>query len=100
MLALCMFYYNKAKEALAKGVAFSDIVSMDIRDQIARMKYLAESESEKKISALKENVEKIFEKLIAGEIKREGEDEETEAEEADEKVEEKTAEKEKKEEET
>ncbi|UCG91928.1 MAG: V-type ATP synthase subunit A [candidate division WOR-3 bacterium] len=100
MLALCMFYYNKAKEALAKGVAFSDIVNMGIRDQIARMKYLAESESEKKIGVLKERVEKIFEKLIAGEIKREGEDEETEAEEADEKVEEKMAEKEKKEEET
>ncbi len=99
MLALCMFYYNKAKEALAKGVAFADIVSMDIRDQIARMKYLTEAESEKKISALKESVEKIFEQLIAGEIKQEEEKGETKTEKAEEKAEEGETEKEKQEEE-
>lgn len=91
MLSLCMFYYSKAKEALAKGVAFGDIVKMDVRDQIARMKYLSEAESEKKIETLKDKVGKEFEKLIVGEIKKEEEEAEQEKEEAEREKTEKTA---------
>ena len=43
MLSICMFYYHKSREALKRGVPFDDIVKMDIRDKIARMKYLEES---------------------------------------------------------
>jgi V/A-type H+-transporting ATPase subunit A len=65
MLSLCMFYYNKAKEALTRGVVFSDIVKMDVRDHIARAKYLKESEIDK-IEAIRDSVVKEFEKLMSG----------------------------------
>jgi len=81
MLSVCMLYYNRAREALTKGVAFADIVKMDVREQIARMKYLQEAESEKKITSLKDTVEKQFGKLITGEIKKEQKEEEEETKE-------------------
>jgi len=83
MLSVCMLYYNRAREALTKGVAFADIVKMDVREQIARMKYLQEAESEKKITSLKDTVEKQFGKLITGEIKKEQKEEEEETKETE-----------------
>ena len=83
MLSVCMLYYNRAREALTKGVAFADIVKMGVREQIARMKYLQEAESEKKITSLKDTVEKQFGKLITGEIKKEQKEEEEETKETE-----------------
>jgi V/A-type H+-transporting ATPase subunit A len=65
MLAVCMFNYNKAQEALKRGVAFDDIVKMDIRDKIARMKYLEESGMEK-IDGIREELTAEFERMIRG----------------------------------
>jgi V/A-type H+-transporting ATPase subunit A len=65
MLSCCMFYYNKAKEALARGVLYADIVEMKVREKIARMKYLPESEIDK-IDAIKDDVVKEFERFIKG----------------------------------
>jgi V/A-type H+-transporting ATPase subunit A len=81
MLAVCMFNYNKAQEALKRGVAFDDIVKMDIRDKIARMKYLEESGMEK-IDGIREELTAEFDRMIRGddrdeETGRQG-DEETE----------------------
>jgi V/A-type H+-transporting ATPase subunit A len=66
MLSICMFYYNKAKEALARGVAYADIVNMGIRENIARMRYLREADI-KKIDVLRDEIVKEFDKLIKGE---------------------------------
>jgi V/A-type H+-transporting ATPase subunit A len=68
MLAVCMFNYNRAREALKRGVAFDDIVKMDIRDKIARMKYLEEA-GMKKIDAIREEVVAEFDRLIKGDTK-------------------------------
>jgi V/A-type H+-transporting ATPase subunit A len=66
MLSVCLDYYHNAKEALARGVVFSDVASMDIRENIARMKYLPEAEMDK-IDKLKDDVKKAFSVLIKGE---------------------------------
>ncbi len=72
MLMLCMYNYNKARQALKNGVPFDEIVKMEIRDKIARLKYLPESELQK-FDELRDEVEQTFEKLIekAGKIKQE-----------------------------
>jgi len=66
MLSVCLFYYTQAKEALARGVPFDTISKMAIRDKIARMRYLPESDVDK-IDKLKEEVEHAFVRLIKGE---------------------------------
>ncbi|UCF71071.1 MAG: V-type ATP synthase subunit A [candidate division WOR-3 bacterium] len=63
MLSVCMFNYNMAREALKRGAAFDDIVKMDIRNKIARMKYLEESKLDA-IVALKDQLSKEFDHLI------------------------------------
>jgi V/A-type H+-transporting ATPase subunit A len=68
MLSICMFNYNKAREALKRGVAFDDIVEMDIRDKIARMKYLEESGLDK-IDKIKEELTAEFDRMIRGDSK-------------------------------
>lgn len=79
MLAVCMFNYNKAKEALKRGVAFDDIVKMDIRDKIARMKYLEESGMDR-IDGIREELTAEFDRMIKGdntekETERQGDEE-------------------------
>lgn len=89
MLSLCMLYYNKAQEALKRSVAFDDIVGMDIRDKIARMKYLEELHLED-IDAIRDELITEFERLTTGdkETERQGDRETrrpTEREKGDEK---------------
>jgi V/A-type H+-transporting ATPase subunit A len=75
MLSICMFNYHKAKEALARGVSYSDIVDMAVRDKIARMRYLPESDIAK-IDALKDEIVKEFDTLMKGEKAKEEEEDE------------------------
>ena len=87
MLSVCMFNYNKAREALKRGVAFDDIVGMDIRDKIARMRYLEESGMDK-IDGIKEELTSEFDRMIRGDSKdketgRQGDTEKKEAEKKD-----------------
>jgi V/A-type H+-transporting ATPase subunit A len=70
MLSVCMFNYNKAREALKRGVAFDDIVEMDIRDKIARMRYLEESGMDR-IDGIKEELTAEFDRMIRGDDKEE-----------------------------
>jgi V/A-type H+-transporting ATPase subunit A len=65
MLSVCVYYYGHAREALGRGVAFNTIAKMEIRDRIARMKYLPEAEIEK-IDKLKEDIADEFQKLVKG----------------------------------
>ncbi|GAH73487.1 unnamed protein product, partial [marine sediment metagenome] len=62
MLAVCLFNYNKAKEALSRGAAFNDIVKMKVREKISRMRYLPESELSI-IDRLQDEVTEEFKKL-------------------------------------
>jgi len=65
MLSTCLFNYNRAKEALARGVAFADIVEMEIRDKISRMRYLPEADTGK-IDNLNEEITEAYDNLIKG----------------------------------
>lgn len=65
MLSTCLFNYNRAKEALARGVAFADIVKMETRDKISRMRYLPEADTGK-IDSLNEEIMEAYDKLIKG----------------------------------
>lgn len=44
MLDLILYFYEKAKAALAKGVPITEIEKLAVRERIARMKYLKEEE--------------------------------------------------------
>jgi V/A-type H+-transporting ATPase subunit A len=63
MLAVCLYNYNKAKEALSQGAAFDDIVKMKIREKISRMSYLSESELSS-IDQLQDEITEEFQKLL------------------------------------
>ncbi len=65
MLSTCLFNYNRAKEALARGVAFADIVKMETRDKISRMRYLPEADIGK-IDSLNEEIMEAYDTLIKG----------------------------------
>lgn len=65
MLATCLFNYNEAKQALARGVSFDDITKMDIREKISRMRYLPETDITK-IDSLKDDVAQGFQRLLKG----------------------------------
>ena len=69
MLSVCMFHYNKAREALKRGVAFDDIVKMDIRDKIARMRYLEESKLDT-IDTIKDELTADFDRMIKGDTEK------------------------------
>jgi len=73
MLSTCLFNYNKAKEALARGVAFADIVKMEIRDKISRMRYLPEAEIEK-IDGLNKEISDAYDRLSKSGKKTESEE--------------------------
>lgn len=64
MLSICLRYYHEAREALARGVAFADIVGMDIREKIARMKYQPESDMDK-ITSLIDELDSAFKALVS-----------------------------------
>ena len=65
MLATCLFNYNQAKEALARGISFNDITGMDVRERISRMRYLPESDITK-IDSLQKDVAQGFQQLVKG----------------------------------
>jgi V/A-type H+-transporting ATPase subunit A len=63
MLSTCLFNYKRAQEALARGVALADIVKMETRDKISRMRYLPEADIEK-IDRLVEEITEAYGKLV------------------------------------
>jgi len=88
MLSACLFNYNKAKDALARGAVFSDIIKMEVREKIARMRYLPESEIDR-IDKIKDEIVKECDRLIKGEkIQEKKEEVEQDKQEQKEKVEE------------
>lgn len=44
MLRTILHFHHRANEALEAGKEFSDIVSLEVRDRISKMKYLPEEE--------------------------------------------------------
>ncbi len=55
MLELVMLFHKRAEQALKSGMAIMDIATLPIREEIARAKYISESEIEK-FDEIKKNI--------------------------------------------
>ncbi|MFH1774885.1 MAG: ATP synthase subunit A [Methanobacteriota archaeon] len=58
MLSLGLKFYDKAMEAVSKGVPAKEIAALEVLDDIARIKYVPEKDAEKAIAETKEKIEK------------------------------------------
>jgi V/A-type H+-transporting ATPase subunit A len=58
MLKTIMAYHVNAEAALDRGAASADIISIPVKDEIGRMKYLPESEFEDKVKEIQEAIVK------------------------------------------
>jgi V/A-type H+-transporting ATPase subunit A len=57
MLAVVLFFYDQARQALSKQADINTIEKLGVRERIARMKYLSEAELDQAISALRQQIE-------------------------------------------
>lgn len=64
MLKLVLSFYEEGKKALQSGVYLNKILSLEIRDRIARSKYVHENELDK-IDVIREDLHEVMENLIA-----------------------------------
>lgn len=62
MLDTILYFYDKSQEALEKGVYFSEIEKLDVKENIARMKYVPNDELEK-IDAIKDTIDSELKEL-------------------------------------
>lgn len=62
MLDTILYFYDKSQEALEKGVYFSEIEKLDVKENIARMKYLPNDDLGK-IDAIKDIIDSELKKL-------------------------------------
>jgi V/A-type H+-transporting ATPase subunit A len=58
MLKTIMAYHENAEAALDRGAASADIISIPVKDEIGRMKYLPESEFDVKVKEIQEAIVK------------------------------------------
>jgi len=67
MLKVVLSYYNVSLEALKKEVSLDDLISLSIREDIAKMKYIPEEDIEKETEKigrkLKEEVDDLINKM-------------------------------------
>lgn len=66
MLKMILTWYEKGESALEMNINFNDIVSMEARNQIARMKYVPENEKEEKFAQIKQALHDEYEILMEG----------------------------------
>ena len=58
MLKTILMYHVNAEAALDRGAASADIISIPVKDEIGRMKYLPESEFEVKVKEIQDSIVK------------------------------------------
>ncbi len=58
MLKTIIMYHVNAETALDRGAASADIITIPVKDEIGRMKYLPESEFEVKVNEIQDNIVK------------------------------------------
>lgn len=63
MLDTILYFYDKGQEALVKGVYFSEIEELDVKESIARMKYLPNDELEK-LDEIKDKIDSQLKNLV------------------------------------
>ncbi len=65
MLKVIMHFYERAKEAVKKGVKVEDLREMEVMEKIARMKYIPEDKLEE-FNDLQKSVDNEISKLLKG----------------------------------
>ncbi|MDO4289448.1 MAG: V-type ATP synthase subunit A [Eubacterium sp.] len=66
MLKMILSWYEKGVSALASDVAFSKIITMDVRERIARMKYVPEDQKAESFAETQRLLDAEFLKLMEG----------------------------------
>ena len=66
MLSMILAWYEKGVAALELNVPFAKIITMDIREKIARMKYVPEDQKEERFPAIAAEMEAEFLALMEG----------------------------------
>ncbi len=64
MLELMLDFYDKSLEGVNKGVPAKDIAELDVKDDIARLKYVEEEKVEKAIKDIETKIESQIDSLI------------------------------------
>jgi V/A-type H+-transporting ATPase subunit A len=64
MLQLVLYFYDEAKRALDNGVYLNELINLDVRDRIARAKYIAEDDVDN-ILSIRNEVSKAIDDLIS-----------------------------------
>ncbi len=65
MLKTIFRFADNASKALEKGVYIDDIAKMEIRENIARMKFISEDKFEDEVNKLWKDIDNAFEELVA-----------------------------------
>ena len=68
MLRLVLQFYHESKTALEAGVPIAAIFALDIREKIARAKYVQEDEIQGYLEATSRELEEDMRKLMNGEV--------------------------------
>ncbi len=63
MLDTILYFYDRGQEALVKGAYFSEIEELEVKENIARMKYLPNDELEK-LDEIKDKIDSQLKKLV------------------------------------
>jgi len=66
MLATILTWYQRGLEALKADVKFNDIITMSVREAIARMKYVPENQKDARFAEIKAELNDEYEKLTEG----------------------------------
>lgn len=66
MLKMILTWYEKGVAALEAGVPFAKIITMDIREKIARMKYVPEDQKKERFPQITADMEAEFLSLMEG----------------------------------
>lgn len=67
LLNLILSYYDKGNEALDAEIPFSKLVSLPVREQIGRFKYVQESEADSRYDAIVKEMDAQIRSLNGGE---------------------------------
>ena len=63
MLDTILYFYDRGQEALVKGAYFSEIEELEVKENIARMKYLPNDELEK-LDEIKDKIDSQLKNLV------------------------------------
>lgn len=68
ILKAVLTFYNESVDALEKGVDITKIINLNIRENIARAKYISEDEIETYVDKITEELTRLLDKIVKEEV--------------------------------